>query len=88
MMIGHPLSLSDFIIAAIEEACPEIDGHQVYMRGFARFTRYCEDRHRQANGLPERKKNRPLFPEGRRQLERQARLANAGHGTHRDYQDE
>ena len=45
----HPPSLSDFIIAAIEEAAPALNGSEIYMRGFQRFTDYCANRHREAN---------------------------------------
>lgn len=48
MANNRTLALSDFIIAAIEEACPEVDGQAVYMRGFERFTQHCEDLNRKA----------------------------------------
>jgi len=50
----HPLSLAEFIIAAIEEAAPGVDGREVYMRGFRRFTEYCEQQARRAAGGPTR----------------------------------
>lgn len=52
----HPPSLSDFIIAAIEEACPTVDGEKIYMRGFERFTEYCAAQQRKLVGLPERRR--------------------------------
>jgi len=51
---SHKLSLAEFIIAAIEEAAPEVDGREVYMRGFNRFTEYCALQARKPVGLPTR----------------------------------
>lgn len=43
------LALADFIIAAIEEVAPGVDGRDVYLKAFGRFTDYCADHHRAAS---------------------------------------
>jgi hypothetical protein len=50
----HPPSLMDFIIAAIEESAPAVDGHAVYQRGCERYYAWHHEQERRRAGLPPR----------------------------------